>query len=96
MLNIVILTTFSSTRFYPIYILLVIFTINMFHLFNFRPIMLDFACISDKKVVRKVFIDSMKELLKLTQEVVNAKQHDSDSMQIDDQSQSRNLRRSDI
>jgi hypothetical protein len=68
----------------------------MFRLFNFQPIMRDFACISDKKVVKKVFIDSMKELLSLTKEVVNAKQHDSNSMQIDDQSQSRNLRRSDM
>lgn len=81
-------------QFYPIYALLAIFAINMFLLLNFQPVMRDFACISDKKVVRKVFIDSMKELLSLTQEVVNAKQQDSDSMQIDDQSNSRNLRRS--
>lgn len=58
--------------------------------------MRDLACISDKKVVRKVFVDSMNELLNLTKEVVNAKQHDSDSMQIDDQTHSINLRRSNI
>ncbi|KAJ4816277.1 RRP12-like protein [Rhynchospora pubera] len=58
-----------------------------------QPVICDLASISDKKVVRKVFIDSMKELLSLTKEVVNAKQNDSESMQIDDQSDARNLRR---
>ncbi|XP_073010207.1 uncharacterized protein [Typha latifolia] len=54
----------------------------------------EFASVSDKKLVKKFFVDAMKELLDATHKAINAKQHDSSSaMQIDIQSNTRIIKR---
>ncbi|KAJ3696083.1 hypothetical protein LUZ60_001460 [Juncus effusus] len=58
-----------------------------------QPVIRELACIAERKVVKKAFRETMKELLSVTKELKTKQNDSADSMQLDNKSDSTNTRR---